>query len=145
MIEEELQHAEAICLKAGEKFTPLRKRVLELLLKTHGQMGAYDLLKHMGDGAKPPTVYRTLDFLVRLGLVHRIESTNTFVACTIGGCHRARAFLLCTECGEVDEINAEEPMRLIKELAGEQEFQINVGVLELSGICHSCTSSPATH
>jgi Fe2+ or Zn2+ uptake regulation protein/acyl-CoA thioesterase FadM len=60
--------------------------VLELLITQHAPAKAYDLLPLLdGDKtAKPPTIYRALDFLVRMGLAHRIESLNAFVACEVG-------------------------------------------------------------
>ena len=70
----EIAEAEKRCADAGESFTPLRRRVLELLLDQHGPAKAYDLLPLIDadKSAKPPTVYRALDFLVRMGLaVHR--------------------------------------------------------------------------
>ncbi|MEJ0059912.1 MAG: hypothetical protein WDM79_10225 [Terricaulis sp.] len=69
-----LSEAERRCSDAGESLTPLRRRVLELLMDHHGPAKAYDLLSQLDAGAKPPTIYRALDFLVRMGLAHRIES-----------------------------------------------------------------------
>jgi Fur family zinc uptake transcriptional regulator len=57
----------------GERMTTARSRVLELLLSAGEPMKAYDLIARFGtDGvpAKPPTVYRSLEFLERHGLVH---------------------------------------------------------------------------
>src|SRR5690349_5876216 len=74
-----IAEAEARCADAGETLTPLRRRVLELLLDHTGPAKAYDLLADLGSGqgpAKPPTVYRALEFLTRLGLAHRIETLN---------------------------------------------------------------------
>src|SRR5215468_4619381 len=104
--------AEARCAEAGESLTPLRRRVLELLLAHKGPAKAYDLLADLGAGqepakgpAKPPTVYRALEFLVRLGLAHRIESLNAYIACDVGACERSTIFLICEKCGAAEEFD----------------------------------------
>ncbi len=46
--------------------TPVRRRVLEILLEKHRAMGAYDVLDRLaaeGFGNQPPVAYRALDFL----------------------------------------------------------------------------------
>jgi Fur family zinc uptake transcriptional regulator len=61
--------------RAGERMTQPRRRALELLLEAGKPMKAYDLIANFGEdgkAAKPPTVYRALDFLSRQGLAHRI-------------------------------------------------------------------------
>ena len=67
-VEIRLAEAESLCAALGARLTPLRKEVLELILNASGPMGAYDLLaKIKSDSdrpAAPPTVYRTLDFLL---------------------------------------------------------------------------------
>ena len=67
-IKARLAEAESLCAAVGARLTPLRKEVLELILNASAPMGAYDLLakiKGQADRpAAPPTVYRTLDFLL---------------------------------------------------------------------------------
>jgi Fur family zinc uptake transcriptional regulator len=72
-----LSAAEGRCQEIQERLTSTRRRVLELLLEGDGPLKAYDLIAAFGEGgepAKPPTVYRALEFLERLGFAHRIES-----------------------------------------------------------------------
>ena len=79
-----LARAEDVCRQRGARLTPLRRRVLELVWDSHRAVKAYDLLAALGEtagAAKPPTVYRTLEFLMEHGLVHRIDSLNAFVGC----------------------------------------------------------------
>jgi Fur family zinc uptake transcriptional regulator len=106
---DQIAEAEKRCADAGESFTPLRRRVLELLLEQHGPATAYDLLPLIDadKSAKPPTVYRALDFLVRMGLAHRIESLNAFMACDVGACARSTIFLICEKCGGAEEFDAD--------------------------------------
>ena len=70
-VEQRLAEAESLCAATGARLTPLRKEVLELILNASGPMGAYDLLAKIKNNsdrpAAPPTVYRTLDFLLEKG------------------------------------------------------------------------------
>ena len=49
-------------------------------------------------------VYRALSFLEQMGLIHRIESLNAFVACDTHDHKHTAGFLLCECCGQSEEI-----------------------------------------
>ena len=79
-----IAHAEALCAKRGERLTPMRRHVLEVLAGE--PQAARRLRDHRSAGGARPrpapiTIYRALDFLSEQGLVHRIESRNAFIAC----------------------------------------------------------------
>lgn len=136
-----LAQADEICRAAGESLTPLRRKVLELLVDQAGPAKAYDLLSHLGSAtnpAKPPTVYRALDFLVRLGLAHKIQSLNAFVACDVGACARSTIFLICDKCGDAEEFDAGHALVDLGEAAARDGFQINRTMIEASGLCAQC-------
>ena len=142
-IETALQQAEAHCESRGAKFTPIRRRVLELLLIADGPAKAYDLLNQLnGDGAaKPPTIYRALDFLLDMGLAHKIESLNSFVVCGHSDHNHAAAFLICELCDSAKELPVN---RTLETLSGEVErvdFKIQSAVLEVRGVCTHCRSN----
>lgn len=136
-----LRQAEAICTQEGETLTPLRRRVLELLIDHAAPAKAYDLLPLLDSEtakAKPPTIYRTLDFLVRMGLAHRIESLNAFVACDVGACGRSAMFLICTACGRTEECDAGHALVDLAEAAARDGFAIKRTTIEASGLCRAC-------
>lgn len=136
-----LRDAEAICDKAGESLTPLRRRVLELLIDRPGPAKAYDLLPLLDSEAakaKPPTIYRALDFLTRMGLAHRIESLNAFIACEIGACERSTMFLICDQCGRAEEFDAGHALVDLAEAAKRDGFAIQRTTIEAQGICSLC-------
>ena len=71
-IEDAVAAAEKLCAQKGLRFTPLRRRVLELVWTGHKPVGAYALLDQLRDedlGSAPPTVYRALDFLIEKKIV----------------------------------------------------------------------------
>ena len=78
-VSEALAAAEARCAAEGLRFTPVRRKVLDILLQEHRALGAYDILdmlREEGLGSQPPVAYRALDFLVTHGFAHKIERLN---------------------------------------------------------------------
>jgi Fur family zinc uptake transcriptional regulator len=138
-----LAAAEIRCRDRGERLTDSRRRVLELLLQASGPVKAYDLMAGFSDdgaSAKPPTVYRALEFLARLGLVHRIESLNAFVACQSGEDSHAAAFLICECCGSAREI---EPVfaAAIEAASREVGYEVRTLTVEARGLCPACRAN----
>ena len=138
-----LEAAQALCAEAGERMTTSRLRTYELILEANGPIKAYDVIDrfHPEGAAKPPTVYRALSFLEQMGLVHRIESLNAFVACdthdhTHAAGHTA-GFLLCECCGQSEEI-AIPNVPEIEASAGKTGFRVNHITLEARGLCRAC-------
>lgn len=135
---EALAEAEARCAASRERLTPPRRRVLELLLAADAPQKAYDLIAAYGpagEPAKPPTVYRALEFLERLGFAHRIESLNAYVPCRISGGHSA-AFLICDCCGEAAELHPDLTAPLAE--ASQLGFALRAVTLEARGLCAAC-------
>jgi Fur family zinc uptake transcriptional regulator len=135
-----LAAAEAVCAAKGAQLTPVRRRVLEILLESHGAMGAYDVLGRLdaeGMGKQPPVAYRALSFLVDQGLAHRIEKLNAFVACSHPGGVHAPAFMICRSCGTVAEAEAGTGGAFGRR-AAEAGFRIERTVMEAEGLCPAC-------
>jgi Fur family zinc uptake transcriptional regulator len=112
--------------------------VLELLLGSDAPLKAYDLIAAYGESgepAKPPTVYRALEFLERLGFAHRIESLNAYVPCRIEGGHAA-AFLICDCCGAAQEFEPDFAAQL--EAAARVGYAVRQVTLEARGLCPAC-------
>jgi Fur family transcriptional regulator, zinc uptake regulator len=139
-----LARAQTVCDAAGESFTPLRRRVLELLIDAEGPAKAYDLMSQVsedGKPAKPPTVYRTLDFLIRVGLVHKIESLNAFVACGHAHDHGVSLFMICQACGKSIEVALDDVASRLREVADQAKFVAERTVIEMNGRCANCAKA----
>ena len=140
-IKDGLAAADARCRAAGVQLTPVRRRVLEILLERHQAMGAYeilDILRQEGLGSQPPVVYRALDFLATHGFVHRIERLNAFVACAHPGESHAPAFLVCRVCDRVAEASSDADKGRLGEAARLAGFRIERAVVEAVGLCPDC-------
>ena len=142
-----LTAAETHCAEAGLRFTPVRRKVLELLLREHRALGAYallDLLRDAGFGSQPPVAYRALDFLTEHGLVHKIERLNAFVACSHPGENHSPAFMICRLCDAVAEAQAAPAKGMLGEAAKAAGFQIERTMVEAEGLCPNCAGKAAT-
>jgi len=137
-----IARAEDICTARSERLTPIRRNVLEALLSSHQPLGAYELIDRLaahGGRPAPITIYRALDFLRDQGLVHRIESRNSFIACVHD--HATGdpvVFLICEQCGTVGEAAGATVAETIRTASRAAGFTPKTPVIEISGICAHC-------
>jgi len=135
-----MKDAERLCQTKGGRLTPIRRQVLRLLLEADRPAKAYDLLGQMtGDAtAKPPTVYRALEFLMDMGLAHRIESLNAFVACGHWGHGHSAVFLICETCGWSGEMHADQSIKKLSQEIAAVGFTMRAAIMEIRGLCEGC-------
>lgn len=141
-VETALSTAEGRCKKDGLRLTPVRRKVLEMLLQEHRALGAYailDRLREEGFGSQPPVAYRALDFLVQNGFVHKIERLNAFVACSHPDAAHSPAFMICRKCDAVAEAQSSPAKGVLGAAARAAGFEIERTVVEAEGICPDCT------
>jgi Fur family zinc uptake transcriptional regulator len=140
-----IAHAEAACAERGERLTALRRLVLEAVASSHKPVGAYEIMEMLaGDKRRPApvTVYRALDFLMKQGFVHRIESRNAYFACARNHDTAAIvAFLMCDACGAVGEATTSGMTQLLAGVARKAGFKPSISVIEITGTCSHCRRS----
>ncbi|QKJ88923.1 Zinc uptake transcriptional repressor [Paramixta manurensis] len=145
--EQILLQAEKLCQQRNVRLTPQRLEVLRLMSEQNGAISAYDLLDLLRVSepqAKPPTVYRALDFLLEQGFIHRVESNNSYVMCLhFDEPQHTSAMLICDRCGSVDERHAEGVEKILQSLAGQSGFALRHSVIEAHGLCVSCSDVEA--
>ncbi|WP_209504839.1 MULTISPECIES: transcriptional repressor [unclassified Ruegeria] len=137
-----LTSAEVRCKAEGLRLTPVRRKVLEMLLQEHRALGAYailDRLRDEGFGSQPPVAYRALEFLVQNGFVHKIERLNAFVACSHPGAAHSPAFMICRKCDAVAEAQSAPSKGVLGAAARAAGFEIERTVVEAEGLCPDCT------
>lgn len=137
-----IERAERRCGEAGRLFTPLRRRVFAELARS-GSLGAYDLVERLGQERRiaPISVYRALDFLIEAGLIHRIAARNTYLPCHGDHDHDrgdATVFLVCTQCGNVDELSSATVARELQGAAAAVGFAPLSRSVEVEGECSAC-------
>lgn len=152
-IAERLAEAKEQCRLNGVRFTPLRQQIYALVLQANKPVGAYDLITQLqqmrtaiDSSAKdklqknvaPPTVYRSLEFLLSEGLIHQLTSINAYVPCCHPRAQHTAAFLICDQCQRVQECSSLPVQEMM--IFAEQDigFIVARSVIELSGRCQAC-------
>jgi Fur family zinc uptake transcriptional regulator len=142
-----LAQAEKLCAQRNVRLTPQRLEVLRLMSLQQGAISAYDLLDLLRESepqAKPPTVYRALDFLLEQGFVHKVESTNSYVLCHLfDQPTHTSAMFICDRCGVVKEEAAEGVEDIMHTLAARMGFALRHNVIEAHGLCSACVEVEA--
>jgi Fur family zinc uptake transcriptional regulator len=136
-----LRRAEQLCRERGVRLTPQRRTVLELLCASDKPLSAYEILELMRATTKnptPPMVYRALEFLLGQGLVHKLESLHAFVGCSHPEHPHASQFLICSDCGEVSEVQNEAIVQSLRTAEKTTGFRTQHPVVELLGFCAQC-------
>lgn len=119
--------------------------VLAVLKRARHPQSAYDILSQLRDTKirAAVQVYRALDKLTGLGLVHRVDSLNAFRVCDCAHGKSAPGFMLCTCCGDVREFDAGKTVSSVQSKL--KDFKIETPSLELKGLCARCQVENHTH
>ena len=142
-IELALARAQRICSDRGTRLTPIRRRVLELILLADQPLRAYTLLaqlEHDRGKLGPPTIYRALDFLLAHGLIHKVETSNAFVACSDVEHSHTSQFVICEDCGATEEIRDNAIAESLRRLGEGRGFAVERQIIEARGLCPACRS-----
>lgn len=150
-IDAALKDAQLICEQKSVKLTKLRQQIFLLIWENHKPLGAYTLIEQLADKTQrriaPPTVYRTLEFLLDLGLIHRINSLNAYIGCSEPQSHQTPSnedvdkhnyFLICKKCHHTQEVIETSLSDKIKAVSQSFDFLPQEQWLEITGLCEEC-------
>jgi Fur family transcriptional regulator, zinc uptake regulator len=123
-----------------EDLNETQKRVHRILAAARNPLSAYEVLDKMRGKAAvtPPTVYRSLDKLIRKGLAHRLESLNAYVACKHPHHHEMAAFAICESCGAVTEFSDPQISDRLLQWSDAHAFCPKKMTVEVWGLCEAC-------
>lgn len=136
----------ALLRARGMRWTPQRRLLMRVLAESDGHVTASDLIERCRASdpeTTPSTVYRTLDVLEELGFVRHAhaadgrEEYHVMPSTEHGHLH-------CRQCGRSWEIEAAEAGALVKLMARERGFSVDLSHLSVSGVCAECQAEPAT-
>ena len=136
-LETQMKFAERMAKDQNARLTPIRRHVYKCLLQADTPIGAYEILD-MLDGvgaAKPPTVYRALDWLIDIGLAKKIESISKYIAKTSQADAEQLALLLCKTCGHAEPFDAGPVLQSIGDFVKAKGFQKDQTIIEIIGQC----------
>ena len=136
-----IKNLESYCSEHGLRYTPPRYQVLQVIAGSTKPVGAYDIIEDMDkitDKPKPTTVYRAIDFLQQHGFIHKIESMNAFVVCHAGHSHDGSQFIVCDDCGKVEEVHLCHLPSDLERKVNETGFTMMYWNTEIHGRCDAC-------
>ena len=125
----------------GQSIGTYDQPVMELLLSDHRCLSAYDIADKVSEAGKrvqPVQIYRSLEKLMNLGVVHRISTKNSYIACYEEGDCKTGQFLICTECKKVKEVESNLIENEITASAEKNRFSITSQTIEVLGLCAKC-------
>lgn len=140
-----------LCERRHVRLTPQRLEVLKLIFQQRNEsISAYDLLNLLREtslpNAKPSTIYRSLNFLLDQGFIHRIESTNSFMLCKfLLELSHSFVFFICNHCKQVTEQTIKEIEEILQSIAVTKGFVIFNNVIEARGLCVRCFNKLYSH
>lgn len=146
-VQQVILDAERRCAKTGARLTKRRKQVLSALVQAEAALSAYELVDLCNSQSNEPmpamSVYRILEFLEAQSLVHKLSTTNKYIACSHITCdheHYCRPqFLICNDCPRVQEVDVTaETLTAMKGAANAVGFSLSNPQLEVSGTCGHC-------
>jgi Fur family zinc uptake transcriptional regulator len=147
--EDYFEIAKVICERAGSRLTDTRQHMLEVLLEVNKPLSAYEITEEYNQLIEPQiktmSVYRILDFLESVHLVHRLQSINKYVVCnhSLGSCqYHPPLYLICKSCQHIEEVElADEVINTLTGQAKSVGFSSVGSQVELYSLCTKCKAT----
>ena len=131
----------------GLPVTAPRLAIAEVVIGSADHLSAEEVaqaLDAQGEKAGTATVYRTLDLLVRSGLVVERDFGEGFRRFEAARDVPHHEHLLCTECGSVQEFRDERLERMTTLIAEAHDFARQGHRLVIRGVCGACRRGHST-
>jgi Fur family transcriptional regulator, ferric uptake regulator len=129
----------------GIRLTAQRRALIETIQQAEAHLDAATLLtraRQRDPNIDRATVYRTLELLKRLGLIDELDLMHLN-----GERHyyevktqKDHLHLACFRCGQIEEFDSPTFQRLKREVAAQNDFEIQVMRLEVGGLCRGCAA-----
>jgi Fur family ferric uptake transcriptional regulator len=131
----------------GLPVTQQREAIAEVVFESAKHLSVEEIEAQLRDRSErigKATIYRTLEMLVKSGLVEEHDFGEGFKRYEhLFGQKPVREHLVCTECGKVDEIHNAELVRVQEEEARRHGFLPARYRLQIYGLCASCQAAGA--
>lgn len=127
--------------------TQQREAIASVVFHAEGHLSVEDIERILRDDrvhVGKATVYRTLDLLVRAGLVDEHDFGEGFKRYEPTGARSHHEHVICTECGKVVEFTSDRIERMNMLIAEEYGFQHRHHRLDIYGVCADCQSASIT-
>ena len=132
----------------GLPVTQQREVIAEVVFDSESHQSVEDIeakLRTHGERIGKATIYRTLEMLVRSGLVAEYDFGEGYKRYKhLFGQGLVHEHLVCTECGKVTEINSRELAQVQEDVAKSHNFMPSRYRLEIYGLCANCQAAGRT-
>jgi Fur family ferric uptake transcriptional regulator len=126
--------------EAGYRSGAARREVVELLAAEACAVTALEIDRRL-DSVGRASVYRTLDQLERLHLVHRVEIGGDAAGYERVDPSQHHHHLVCEECGRLSPFADPSLERAIEAVSRAAEFEISAHDVVLRGRCPDCRAA----
>ncbi|HUR16291.1 MAG TPA: Fur family transcriptional regulator [Candidatus Limnocylindrales bacterium] len=126
----------------GQRWTPQRRLILEVLEQTSGHVTGSELVelcREREPDVTPSTVYRTLDVLEQLGYVSHSHSARGREEYHVLS-KAEHAHLECRNCGRMLELSRAEADEITQVVEQRHGFVADLGHMTIVGLCSECAS-----
>lgn len=122
------------------RVTRPRKVIFETLKNAVKPLSQVEIAK-ANPSVDKVSVYRTIDVFMKLGIVTSVPHgwKQRYELATPFRPHHHH--LLCTGCGNVEEIQSDKLEQIIRILADKQKFKATGHTFEITGLCNVCQST----
>ncbi len=141
-LEREIGRFQDFLQRQGLKLTTERSALVREIFSIHYHFEADELLFKMKQKSlkiSRATVYRTLELLVKSGMVRRVHlgEDHYHYEHVTGNSHHDH--LICTTCGGVIEFHDEVLEQRQRDICEKKKFTPTFHNLQILGVCDSCT------
>lgn len=132
-------------LAAGQRITPQRDLIAEVLERSDRPLSAQELCDAVGEldaRVGRATVFRTLQSFQDAGIVECVTLAGghvAYLACPTSGHHH---HLVCQRCREIEDLDETEVMPFLTALETDHAFGVDHSSFTIYGTCASCAASP---
>jgi Fe2+ or Zn2+ uptake regulation protein len=134
-------HTEQFLDKFGLKKTDLRLAMLTAITENNGPFSQADLIIALEKKMKSidrVSIYRNLNQLKAVGIIHEVESNN-YVCCLHDCDKHPHVLLYCQGCNKHSEISNHEKVKNFLQAIAEFNFFSQSMPLSMKGLCNSCS------
>lgn len=140
-VDREISRFQEFLQRQGFKLTSERTALVREIFSTHYHFEADELLFKMKEKSvkiSRATVYRTLELLVKSGMVRRVHlgEDHYHYEHVTGNSHHDH--LICTACGGVIEFHDEVLEQRQREICERKKFTPTFHNLQILGVCDAC-------
>ena len=130
------------CIESNETLTPNRLLILEILLESDKPISAYDInsvIKSREKNLNISSVYRVIEFWVKLKVIHKISLLNKYMLCDNTDEKHTHITNICTSClSVIESCNKSMGLDLIKS-SKKLGVVLSPGInIEIPIICQNC-------